>query len=359
MADVIEPQAAGVDAEARFPRAGIEALGQAGVLGWISAIEVGGAGEGLRAAALAVEKVAEACPSTAMVLTMHFCGALVLEAYGAEAVRRDIAAGRHLTTLAWSEAGSRRHFWASLSTARQDGDEVVLDGDKSWITSAQEANSYVWSSRPLAAEGASSMWWVPSATPGLHRVKPFDGMGLRGNASAPVQARQARVPLANLLGEDGGGFDIMVGKVLPVFAVLNASCSIGMMDAMLQRASQHVGLTRFHHLDSSLADLPTIRAYLARARVAAASARALRDDTLSALEAGRSDAMLKVLMVKACAGENALTVADISMRVCGGAAFRKEVGVERFFRAASVMGPTTDVLYDFIGKVECGLPLFG
>jgi alkylation response protein AidB-like acyl-CoA dehydrogenase len=71
--------------------------------------------------------------------------------------------------------------------------------------------------------------------------------------------------------------------------------------------------------------------------------------------------MLRVLESKAAAGESALEVLATAMRVCGGAAFRKDVGVERFFRegqAANVMAPTTDQLYDFIGKAACGLPLF-
>jgi len=78
------------------------------------------------------------------------------------------------------------------------------------------------------------------------------------------------------------------------------------------------------------------------------------------MAAGRPDAMLRVLEVKAAAGEAALAVTDTAMRMCGGAAFRKEVGIERLFRdarAASIMGPTSDVLYDFIGRVLCGLPL--
>src|SRR5947207_7715027 len=90
-------------------------------------------------------------------------------------------------------------------------------------------------------------------------------------------------------------------------------------------------------------------------------ARSLLLDSLTALETGRPDAMLRVLEVKAAAGEAATEVTDLAMRVCGGAAFRKEVGVERNFRdarAATVMAPTTDVLYDFIGKAVVGLPLF-
>ena len=90
--------------------------------------------------------------------------------------------------------------------------------------------------------------------------------------------------------------------------------------------------------------------------------RTLRDDTLAALAANRPDAMLRVMQVKAAAAEAALTVTDTAMRVCGGAAFRKDAGVERFFRdarAASIMAPTSDVLYDFIGKAVCAMPVFG
>jgi len=71
--------------------------------------------------------------------------------------------------------------------------------------------------------------------------------------------------------------------------------------------------------------------------------------------------MLAVLEVKAAAAEAATEITDLAMRVCGGAAFRKEIGVERHFRdarAAVVMAPTTDALYDFIGKAVCGQPLF-
>ena len=134
------------------------------------------------------------------------------------------------------------------------------------------------------------------------------------------------------------------------------------MEAAISRSIAHVSSNKFEHLNSTLADLPTIRAYIARARIRADMARTLRDDTLAALAASRADAMLRVMQVKAAAAEAALEVTDIAMRVCGGAAFRKDVGVERFFRdarAASVMAPTSDVLFDFIGKSVCGMPVFG
>lgn len=359
--DTLEPLALRTDREARFPREVIRALADAGVLGLVSATAVGGQGQGLREAAQVVTRLAQACPSTAMIVCMHYCATAVIEAFGPDAVRRDVAAGKHLSTLAFSEAESRSHFWAPVSTARADGGHVVLDARKSWVTSAFEADSYVWSSTPLAAEGASTLWLVDARSDGLGQPVAFDGLGLRGNASTPITAQGVRIPAANRLGEDGKGFDAMMGVVLPWFTSLNAACSVGLMEGALSRAAAHVGGTKHQHLGSSLADLPTIRAYLGRGRIKIDLAHALLQDTLTAITTGRADTLLRVLEVKVAAAETALEVTDLAMRVCGGAAFRKEAGIERLFRdarAASVMAPTSDVLYDFIGKAVTGLPLF-
>lgn len=357
----LTPLAQRTDTEARFPREMIIALGKAGLLGLTSATSVGGMGLGLREASEVVTRVAQACPSTAMVVCMHFCATAVLEQFGSEQIRKEVAQGRHLTTLAFSEAESRSHFWAPVSTARAESDQIVLDARKNWVTSAFEADSYVWSSKPLAAEGASTLWLVDAKLAGLSQPAKFDGLGLRGNASTPITAQGVRVKNNDRLGEDGKGFDIMMGVVLPWFTVLSAACSVGLMNGAISRAIGHVSSTKHQHLGTSLADLPTIRAYLAQARIRADAIDALLGDTITAIGSGRADTMLRVLEIKAAAAEAALEVTDTAMRVCGGAAFRKEAGIERLFRdarAASVMAPTSDVLYDFIGKAITGLPLF-
>jgi alkylation response protein AidB-like acyl-CoA dehydrogenase len=360
--DVIAPAAGEVDQAGTFPRAAIEALGRSGLLGLISAKEIGGLGEAHRAATVVVERIASACASTAMVVCMHYSATSVIEAHGSRAVREAIARGEHLTTLAFSEAGSRSHFWAPISTAKSVDGGVQLDAQKSWVTSAGQADSYIWSSRAMAADGQITLWLVPADAPGLSIPQPFNGLGLRGNSSSPVTADGIIIPSDALLGSDGGGFDIMMGLTLPYFQLMNAGFSVGTMNAATNKTAQHVTGTKLAHLAQSLADLPTVRAYLSRMRIKTDMARALLLDGLDALEQGREDAMLRMLEVKAAAGEAATEVTDLAMRVCGGAAFRKEVGVERHFRdarAATVMAPTTDALYDFIGKALCGMPLFG
>jgi alkylation response protein AidB-like acyl-CoA dehydrogenase len=348
------------DRQGRFPSSLAKAFLNSGLGGLISAPEVGGAGGGVRQAATVVEQLGRVCGSTAMIVTMHYCAAAVIEAYGARAAREQIARGEALSTLAFSEAGSRSHFWAPLSTARRDGDQVVLDARKSFVTSASHADLYVWSSQATQGDGAS-LWLVPRGAAGLAYAEPFNGLGLRGNDSAPLTAQAVTVPAASLLGADGQGADIMLATVLPIFSVLNAAAAVGLMAAAVERTIEHVGGARLEHLDQALSRLPTIRAYIARMQVKTDMVRALLGDTIDALEAPGDTAMLRVLEVKAAAGETATEVTDLAMRVCGGAAFRKEVGVERCFRdarASTVMAPTTDQLYDFIGRALCGLDLF-
>lgn len=346
----------------QFPAETLQALGDAGLLGLISATEVGGAGLGLPAAVAVVERLARECGSTAMVVCMHYSATAVIEAVGPIEIRRAIAQGKHLVTLAFSELGSRSQFWVPLSTATPDGHEVRLNARKSWATSARHADSYVWSSKPTTGSELSTLWLVPRTTAGVRVPEAeFNGIGLRGNDSSPITAEDARIPATARLGEEGGGFGLMMGTVLPWFNALCAAVSTGLMETAVQRTAAHVAGTQFQHAGTAIADLPTVRAYIARMRIKTDQNKTLLADTLAAIAANRADTLLRVLESKAAAGEAAAEVTDLAMRVCGGAAFRKEVGIERIFRdarAALVMGPTTDMLYDFIGKAVCGLPLF-
>src|SRR5215213_5425891 len=288
--DVIAPAAGEIDRTGAYPRAALDALGRAGLLGLISAPEVGGQGEGHRAATAVVQAVAEHCGSTAMVVMMHYCGTAVIEAFGPTDVRERIAAGDYVTTLAFSEVGSRSMFWAPMSTATPGGGDIRVDAEKSWVTSAGQADGYVWSSKPVSGDGASTIWLVPADANNLKVGAPFDGLGLRGNCSSPVSASGVEVPTTAILGGDGGGFDIILGVVLPYFQVMNAGFSIGTANAATAKAAHHAAATRFEHLDQSLADNPVARANVARMRIRTDAAEALLLDTLSALETGRPDA---------------------------------------------------------------------
>ena len=364
--EVVAPGAAAVDASGEFPQAQVDALGAAGILGLTVPAEFGGGGAGLRAAADVIRELGAVCGSTAMIVTMHYAAVAALTAAGDKETLTAAASGRHLSTLAFSETGSRSHFWAPLSSARllDDGQSVRLDAAKSWVTAAGHADSYVWSSRPLdsTAAGPMTLWLVPADAAGLSVSGAFDGLGLRGNASAPMTADGITVPLSAMLGADGAGLDLAMAAVLPVFLVCSAAMSAGVLRRLAAETADRLERTRLEHLGVSLAQQAGPRAQLARLRIEADRTWALIAETLNAVESGREDALLLVLEVKAAAGEAAADAADLALKAGGGAAFRKESVVERLFRdsrAARVMAPTTDALHDFIGRALLGLPLLG
>jgi alkylation response protein AidB-like acyl-CoA dehydrogenase len=274
-----------------------------------------------------------------------------------------IGAGSLLATLAYSERGSRSHFWAQVSRAERTAGGVRFDADKSWVTAAGHAEAYV---TAVGAPGTddpvvSEIYLLDAGAPGVETAGRFDGLGLRGNASAPVRMRGVEVDDARRLGEPGSGFGLMMTATLPWFALGSAACSLGLAGEALRLACEHAGGARLEHLGSSLADLPTVRARLAEAQLRLMQARALLDEVAGQVEAGAPEAQLGVLAVKAAAGEAAIVVTDEAMRVCGGAGFSRQLPVERYFRdarASAVMAPTADVLRDFIGKAICGLELF-
>lgn len=360
IANHITPNAASVDDSGEFPRKNIDILTGAGILAITVPREHGGSGLGIEAAAGVVRQLGAACSSTAMIAMMHYSAVAAIAAGGRTDLLAEVGQRRHLTTLAFSEAGSRSHFWAPMSTARADGDDVVLDAQKSWVTSAREVDSYVWSSRPLAAEGPMTLWLVRTPREGLSVAEGFDGVGLRGNDSCPVVADGVRVAAADMIGVDGGGLDLALGAVLPCFLVLNAAAGVGCMERLCRHTAQYLTSTRLQHLDEALVKQLPLRTKLATMHVRADRTGALVAEAARAIDEGRETAALLALEAKAAADEEAPAVSDLAMTACGGSAFKRGNDIERGLRdsrAARVMAPTSDALLDFIGRALGGLPL--
>jgi len=364
----LAPAAGANDKAGRFSTEAVEALGQAGLLGLTLSAEVGGAGLGPLTFAAVTATLAEADASVAMVYLMHVCAAATIVAARPVAAvadtLKDIAAGRHLSTLAFSEAGSRSHFWAPVSRAQRNGTGVRLTAKKSWVTSAGHAQSYVVSS--LAPEGKgptdSTLYLVPAGSRGFSVAGPWDGLGLRANASAPIILDDCEAASALQLTDDGAGFQAMLNVVLPLFNLGSAAVALGLCRAVVAATAAHLKNARFEHLGQSLGEsLPTLRAQLAGMQIETDGLAARVADLVDHLEHPRDTTLLRVLETKAAAGDTAISVASAAMRACGGAAFSKHTGIERLFRdahAGAVMAPTGDVLREFIGKAILGMPLF-
>jgi len=365
---VLAPAARQNDKEARFSSEAIKALGPAGLLGTMLPANVGGSALGPRTFAAVVSALAEADASVAMVYLMHMCAAATIAAArnGAAVAPtlEEIAAGRHLSTLAFSETGSRSHFWAPLSRAQRNGAGVHVSAKKSFVTSAGHANSYVVSA--LAPEGAgptdSTLYLIQASARGLSVAGLWDGLGLRANASAPMILDACEVGTESQLTDDGAGFQAMLQVVLPLFNLGSAAVALGICRAAVAGTATHLKGARFEHLGQSLGEsLPTLRAQLATMQIDTDGLAARIDDLIDHLEHPRDSTMLRVLESKASAGEVAIAVTSAAMRACGGAAFAKHMTIERLFRdahAGAVMAPTGDVLREFIGKAVLGLPLF-
>lgn len=365
--EVLARHADDVDREGRWPAESLAALAESGFFGLTVPTTFRGAEAGARTFATVVGILAEHCASTAMIYLMHTCATQAIAAVQdfpqRQTVLRDIGVGRHLSTLAFSEKGSRSHFWAPISQVVIDGDKHRLSAEKSFVTSAGKADSYIVNTRSIhpAAMTDQTLYFVPRETPGLTVTGAWNGMGVRGNASAPMRLANVSVPESYRIGDDGSGFPLIMQAVLPWFQLGSAAVSVGIARAAVHGIRDHLLASNLEHLGQSLAALPNLRARLAQMQITVDTQQAFLDHVAGLMETPGPATLLAVLESKTAAGEAALQVTDLAMRTGGGACFGKRLSVERNFRdarASSVMAPTTDVLHEFIGRALLDMPLF-
>lgn len=361
------PHAPDVDQQGRFPHEALAALAEAGFFGLCLTEAPGGKDQPPRVFAAVVEELAQGCPSAAMIYVMHVAAARVIAASPVlkrkDELLGEMAAGRHLTTLAFSERGSRSQFWAPVSQLVEDGDGYTATALKSWVTSARLADSFVCSAqRPGAGSPLdSTLYLARREANGVSVQGAFDGLGLRGNDSAPLAFDGLRVSADDLLTEQGAGAPVMLEVVLPWFSIGTAAMANGLCRAAVTATAGHLSNSGFEHTGSQLRDLPNLRARLAAMSVRTEQSRALLSIAARAVEQPNEQTSLLVLQARLAAIEAALEVTDLAMKACGGAAFSRHLGIERIFRDARagwVMAPTADHLHDFIGRALTGLPLF-
>ena len=366
--EVARPHAERNDREGRFPHEGVAELGRVGLLGLPVPKEFGGLGLGPREFSQVVASLAEGDPSLAMVYVMHICATLCVARSPPNprlrAVLQEIARGEHLATLAFSETGSRSHFWSPVSRAERREGGVRISAEKSFVTSAGNARSMVVTTQTPAAGSPmeTTLYLVDSRSPGVRVQGAFNGLGLRGNDSSPVSLDRVEVPEALRLTEEGKGMEAKLQLVLPWFNLGLAAMDVGFCRATVGDTVDDWKRSRLEHLGTTLGETyPTLRERLARMQVETDGLAARVERLVGLLEQPGPETMLAVLETKAAANEVALGVTEKAMRICGGAAFSRRTPVERFFRDAqggAVMCPTVDQLHDFIGRSLLGLALF-
>ncbi|MEU6275962.1 acyl-CoA dehydrogenase family protein [Streptomyces populi] len=230
LAEAVAPAAERAVRDGRFPRDAVSALGRAGLLGLTVSSGSGGGGLGLPEAVDVVARTARVCPATAAVLASHFAAVAAVESRGGSWVREEVAAGRHLVGLALREDGEDGSdgpeegdpYGRSSSAATRFADVVALRGRKRQVVAAGEADSYLWSSRPLAGPDGLTLWVVPARAPELFVPARPGGEGPRGSGTSTLYADPVLVPADVMLGRDGGGLDVLLRRVRPWLLELEA-----------------------------------------------------------------------------------------------------------------------------------------
>ncbi|MEM7226737.1 MAG: acyl-CoA dehydrogenase family protein [Pseudomonadota bacterium] len=366
------------DKELLFPRKNFEALAELGLLGLIVPKELGGMGENHLAAAMVVETIARyGCASTAMCYTMHTGAvAAALLRHHDNPVIRDIMARIDrdclVGTLSYSDPETGSHFWYPISSGaeRVEGGWKVLK-KASWTTSGGFADWYIvqTTSPDFAGDYSDLSCFLILGEEVESDPGDWDGLGLRGNQSGPMKVDNVVIPQERLVGAVGDGAASNDETVDPYFLLCSSACWNGISLGLIDIAKQHT--TQKKHVDVGLrvCDYPTIQDYVGEAIIDTNGARAFVFQMAQALDQAtdhndwsihadpahlpRADYLPWMWQVKFAAAKNVANVSDKMLHACGGTGYKPALGIERYLRdgkAGWVMGPTNEVLRQFVGK---------
>src|SRR5713226_7628706 len=212
---VVEPYAAEVDRDHRFPEEAVEAARHAGLMGVLIPREYGGAGLDAIAFALCIEELGQACASTAVIIDVHTSvGSEPILLFGTEEQKRQwlprLASGELLGAFALTEPAAGSDSASLKTSARRVGGDYVLNGTKVFITNIGRAGLYIVFARTGPDERASgvSAFLVPADTPGVRVGQVFKKMGLNGSPTGELVLEEVVVPVANRLAAEGQGFTV-------------------------------------------------------------------------------------------------------------------------------------------------------
>jgi alkylation response protein AidB-like acyl-CoA dehydrogenase len=337
---VIAPQATAIDATERFPRDVLAGLAELGLMAINVPTELGGSGAGVVAYALAMQEIARACASTAVLMSVTNMIGEAIATFGTEEQKRHhcprLASGEHVTgSFALSEPDAGSDPGSLRTTARRDGAEWVLDGAKQWITSGSYAGVFVVWARtrpPEAGAKGISCFLVEGGAKGLKVGRPEDKMGIRGSNTVPLEFDGVRVPAGALLGRENGGFKIAM-MALDGGRIGISSQAIGIARAALaesvayskERRAFDVPIAHHQAIQWKLADMQT--------SIDAAHLLSMR---AAWLKERRLPFSREASMAKLFASEAAVRVCNDAVQIHGGFGYIREFAAERHLRDSRV-----------------------
>lgn len=337
--DVVLPTAAQRDKTKAFPSENLKQMGELGLLGMNVPPEYNGAGVDTVSYSLALQEIAYACASTAVVMSVHnsvACGPIYI--YGSEYLKetflKPLAAGQKIGSFALTEAGAGSDPASQKTRAVRDGDGYVINGSKMFITTGKNSDLTVvtaYTDKNKKHRGISA-FVVEKGTPGFEVGKEEEKMGLRASDTAELIFEDCRVPAENIVGQEGDGFLIAMAS-LDGGRIGISSQSVGVaqacLDASVSYAKERVqfnrAISQFQGIRWMLADMAT---QIEAARLLTFNAASMRDrgENYSAAAS----------MAKVFASEMANKVAYQAIQIHGGYGYIKEFPVERYYRDVRV-----------------------
>ena len=333
------PKAAEIDREHRHPAELVARMAELGLLGIAVPEQYGGAGFDNVSYVLAMDEIARACASTAVIMSVN--NSLVCDPilrFGTEAQKQQwlvpLASGKLLGCFALSEPEAGSDAAAQKTIATRDGSDWVIQGTKNWITNGPVADACVLFTMndPAAGHKGITAFILPMKTKGVRTGKPDDKLGIRGSKSSQIYLDDVRLPADALLGEVGGGFKIAM-STLDGGRIGIAAQAVGIARAALedslgyaqQRRTFGKPIAQHQAIAFKLADMAT---EIDAARLLALRAAYLKD---TKQPYGKEAAMAKLF-----ASETANKAAREAIQIFGGNGYVTEFPVERHFRDAKI-----------------------
>jgi alkylation response protein AidB-like acyl-CoA dehydrogenase len=368
---VIRPNAETTDRESRFPRENLEELARRGFNGILLPKELGGLGLDHVLFALVTREIARACPSTALVYTMHVGAAQTILLFGNEEQKerwlKPVRQGK-IGTLSTSEKATGGHWWYNLSEAVRTDDGYRLKAEKSFTTSGGQADFYVFQTKSPNASKPDDLSYfiVDGQLPGIKAV-PWEALGVKGNHSGPLSFQDVHVKSGDLLGEEGQGKDIIYNGVSPIYLIGIGATWSGVAQGLLDAAAEYATSVIYKDFKNRLSDYQVIRSKLAEAKVLVESLKPWQNELARRLDqwlatgdlSGANELIIPLTEFKVHTSEVANQVAQIALDISGGYGYKRGL-LERLYRdarAGIVMGPSNHIAREWIGKVTVGIPL--
>jgi len=351
----IAPYTKQTDEEGRFPKESFDALKKEGFTALLVPKQYGGLGGGASEHIKVCYELGRFCATTALCYMMHNTAVSAISLFGSEELKDEIlpqiAQGKILLALAYSESGSGTHFGAPDITESSEGGYRILKGRKSFVTSAEYADYYLTYTNSCKKQGTYNTWLVDCKLPGVvTEQNTWNGLGMRGNNSKPVQYNDVRVEERFLLGSDGDG-ETHSGALIMYFITGLGAVYSGLGEAMYECILGHTK-SRKYTSGGALSDIELVKIHLADVYTKVQASLSLTTEAAKSLDAKEADAPLKVFACRINAIHNVMDIASLAMRLGGGKAYSKHLPLERYFRdayASQVMAPSLDVLKIWLG----------